>query len=155
MTRKVGTTDEVLAAFIDGREMRTGRASVPGGNRLSAETDYNRPGLFLFSYRTEIALRLEDGCIAVTPKKYSRTTAKQLYALIGELQYHGYDVARYWDIMREMAANSRRKNPREVDLGETVSVRANVPGRWGGYGPAWHPTGYDFLPFMVFRRGAA
>ena len=117
----VGTTDEVLSAFVRGEAKRTAKAPVPGAYRV-VSVDVGAGVTHLFSYNTLVAANLGDGRFAVTPKKYSVTTSR----LVNQL---------------------RRMLP--PVSGETVQARAAVPGRWGGFGPAWHPTGYDILDFLV------
>ena len=131
MTVTVGTASEVIDAFLDGRPLRTGAASVPGGCRVSATALGE-----LYSYRTVVALRLEakDGQamrFAVTTKKYSVTTSK----LLGHVQSALY-----------------RAGYREVP--PLTTIHAAVPGRWGGFGPAWHATGWENVPAVVWTDGS-
>lgn len=95
--------------------MRTATAPVPGGHRV------NSGGVVLFSYRTAVAWRREDGIVEITTRKYSVTTSRMLRGLEGALRTAGY-------------------RPVAVVVGMYVVA---VPGRWGGFGPAWHPTGYE------------
>lgn len=119
MTRTVGTTAEVVRAFSEGRALRTATAPVPGGCRVTSEPQPDGTTA-LYSYRTIVAIRLPDGRIAVTPRRYSVTTSR----LMGRVA-------------------------RGTPTGQTVTVATAVPGRWGGFGPAWHPTGTESLPFIV------
>lgn len=134
MARSVGTASEVVEAFIDAATLypnRTPSAPVPGGCRVSMEQDAN--GLNLYSYRTIVARRLYAiDAVAITPRKYSVTTSKMMGRLTRSLAAQGY---------------------RPTD--ETVIVNAAVPGRWGGFGPAWHATGWEALPFVVWTRPSA
>lgn len=82
----------------------------------------------LFSYQTVIARRHKNGDVSVTPRKYSTTTSKAQGRLM------------------------RRLLETHEPSGESRKVRAKVPGRWGGFGPAWHPTGWEDLPFVHHRR---
>lgn len=125
--RTVGTADEVIEAFVEGRVMRTPIAPVPGGCRLSTD------GTKLYSYRTEIAER--DGTypgptVYFGLAKYGPTTSKWQNRLIREMQARGY---------QPMAEGER-------------TLHAAVPGRWGGFGPAWHPTGWEEVPTVTWRR---
>lgn len=122
--RNVGTTAQVIDAFLQGKELRTRQAPVPGGYRVNSVPDADGT-VSLYSYRTVVAVRLASGEVAITPRKYSRTTSK----LLGMLR-------------RQLGAAT----------GDVVGVRAAVPGRWGGFGPAWHSTGYEYLPFTIFAR---
>lgn len=115
MTRTVGTSDQVIEAFIAGRHLRTAAASVPGGCRVTSG------GVVLFSYRTAVAWRREDGVVEITTRKYSVTTSRMLRALESTLRGAGY-------------------RPVAVVAGTNAAA---VPGRWGGFGPAWHATGYE------------
>jgi len=130
MARNVGTAPEVVEAFIDAAlyPNRTASAPVPGGCRVHVMADSE--GLALRSYLTTVAVRIAGrDAVALTPRRYSVTTSKLMSQLRGELARQGY---------RETA--------------ETVTVNARVPGRWGGYGPAWHATGWEALPFAVWTR---
>ena len=122
--RHVGTTDEVVHAFVDGEAMRTRAARVPGGCRVDATGDT------LYSYRTQIAYRAGD-VFLVSPRKYSPTTSQHQNALRWALRHAGFEPT-----------------------DKVVTCAANVPGRWGGFGPAWHATGVENLPFVVWERPA-
>jgi len=130
MARNVGTAPEVVEAFIDAAlyPNRTASAPVPGGCRVSVDQETGR--MALRSYRTIVAVRLiTRDAVAVTPRRYTVTTSKMLGRLTRSLHAQGY---------------------RPTD--ETVEVSAAVPGRWGGFGPAWHATGWEVLPFVVWTR---
>ena len=132
------TTDRVLGRFEIGYEGGTSAAGVPGGRRLEAVRDPDTRDLLLYSYRTIVAARRQvvsdDGLsetikIAVTPRRYSVATSKVMGKLNRLLVARGYGLT----------------------LEEQV-VSTAVPGRWGGYGPAWHATGTELLPFSVWAR---
>lgn len=126
--RNVGTASEVVEAFLDASlyPNRTPSAPVPGGCRVSVEREAGR--LWLRSYRTTVAVRLATrDAVAVTPRRYSVTTSKLMGRLVRGLAAQGYQPS-----------------------GEVIEVAANVPGRWGGFGPAWHATGVESLPFVVW-----
>ena len=133
MTRNVGTAPKVVEAFINASlyPNRTASAPVPGGCRVSVEWQTFEPGMAaLRSYRTIVAVRLAGrDAVAITPRKYSPTTSKMVGALRRSLAAQGY---------------------RQTE--ETVTVNAAVPGRWGGFGPAWHATGWEALPFAIWTR---
>jgi hypothetical protein len=116
---------EVIDRFVAGQVGGTAAAHVPGGLRLRSER--RLAGMTLISYATEVAVR-GDGFVAVTPKRYSPSTSKAMSRLAGALNAAGY---------------------RETT--EVTPVMAKVPGRWGGFGPAWHPTGQEMLPFTIWR----
>ena len=119
----VGTTYEVLESYVNGgRVTRTATAQVPGGCRVSIEGDT------LYSYRTAQAVRLDEHRIAVTLKRYSVTTSKLIRHLEGALFRAGYRPT--------VAADT---------------IHAAVPGRWGGFGPAWHATGWENVPAVVYE----
>lgn len=123
---RTGTTQEVVDAFIRGENARTPSAPVPGGHRVTSEAGELR------SYRTVVAVRQDvDGIVrfGVTTKKYSVTTSKLLGRVVRSINGAGFG---------------------HPVTGETVLVEASVPGRWGGFGPAWHPTGVETVPFVVF-----
>ena len=127
MTKHVGTTDEVIDAFLAGEALRTGLAPVPGGCRSYADEAGN-----LFSYRTIVAVRkpAERGFamyFALTPRKYTVTTSKLVGQVARRLRRAGYHATE-----------------------QHVTVSTAVPGRWGGFGPAWHSTGYESLPFVIW-----
>lgn len=128
----VGTTSEVLESFVAEQGIganrphgvtRTASAPVPGGCRVSIE------GPNLYSYRTVQAVRLSGERVAVWPGSgLTVTTSKLLSHLRGALYHAGY---------RPTA--------------ERYDVTWTVPGRWGGFGPAWHATGYEVTPFEVWE----
>jgi hypothetical protein len=124
------TTDQVLGRFEIGYEGGTAAAQVPGGRRLEAVKDPGTGDLLLYSYRTIVAARRRDtGRIAVTPRRYSVTTSK----VMGKLG-------------RLLAARDY------ITTGEQQPISAAVPGRWGGFGPAWHATGVELVPFTVYAK---
>ena len=130
MTRKMGLpTGDVVERWIDGHEAGTPAAGVPGGRRVESISNPDT-SVDLFSYRTVVARRLGYGAVALTPRRYSVTTSK----LMGRVR-------------RALQARGFHPSP-----GSVVTVEAAVPGRWGGYGPAWHPTGREALPFEVWLR---
>jgi hypothetical protein len=129
MTRKrmVYTADEVVDRFVaTGETCYTARAGVPSGRRVWADPDGQ-----LRSYRTCIAERLPDGGIAVGLQRYSVSTSNLQSYLRSSLLRHGY-----WPST------------------EDTTIHAAVPGRWGGFGPAWHATGWDEVPARIYRRHA-
>ena len=126
----VASAPEVVDAFLDAAVYpnRTRTAQVPGGCRVSVEKTAS--GLELSSYRTVVAVRLHGrDAVAVTTQKYTVTTSK----LVGR-------------IARELRARGYAPQP------ETLTIATAVPGRWGGFGPAWHSTGWDSTPFIVWTR---
>lgn len=135
----IGTADEVLRAFVAGEALRTRAARVPGGRRVSVDREPDG-SLSLYSYRTIVARRLPDGRIAVTPRRYSVTTSK----LLGKLTRL---VRGDWSSASTAIAEAY--NDPELTL---IEVTVAVPGRWGGYGLPWHPTGRETLPFVVVGR---
>lgn len=131
--KRVRIAADVVWAFVKTPEIiasygnfHTVKAPVPGGRRVSASAEY------LWSYNTVVAARLGPDTIAITTRKYSVTTSKLLGKVRSALTQAGY---------------------RETDL--TQVVDASVPGRWGGFGPAWHATGVEHLPFVVWTRKAS
>lgn len=121
----VGTTYDVVETFAtgEGHVTRTASAPVPGGCRVSIE------GPSLYSYRTIQARRLSAERVAVWPGSgLTVTTSKMLGHLRGALMSAGY-----------------------VPTGTFEPVTWAVPGRWGGFGPAWHATGYETTPFEVWE----
>lgn len=130
MTATVGTASDVVRAFLDNRAMRTRVAPVPGGTRVSVDREMDGR-LSLYSYRTIVAVRMPDGRVAITGRKYSVTTSE----LVGHIVAAAY-----------------REGYRET--GTVEIIRAAVPGRHGGYGIPWHPTGYELLPFEVMAQTA-
>lgn len=127
MTRTVGTAHDVVTAFVDGRSMRTSSAPVPGGRRI--DTAHTPEGLALYSYRTIVAIRLNDGRIAITPRRYSVTTSKLMGRIVGAMARSGYQAT-----------------------DDIVPILTAIPGRWGGYGPAWASSSHETLPFRVWGR---
>ena len=131
--KNVASAPEVVDAFLDAAMYpnRTRSAQVPGGCRVSVEETVR--GLELSNYRTVVAVCLHGrDAVAITTRKYSPTTSK----LVGR-------------IARELAARGYAPQP------ETLTVATVVPGRWGGFGPAWHSTGWDSTPFVVWTRKPA
>lgn len=133
-TRTVGAATEVVENFTTGHLVagyaghvtRTPSAPVPGGCRVSLDTQLDGT-VALYSYRTIVAIRTPDGAFAITPASYGPSTGK----LLGRVR-------------RAILARSFK-----VD-GGTIPVTVAVPGRWGGFGPAWHPTGRETLPFVLY-----
>jgi len=123
MTKQVGTTEDVLRAFLAGQDMRTTKAQVPGGARVTSEV-FEGGITKLYSYRTVVAVNMGDNKVAVTTHKYSVTTSKLVNALKRSLQ------------------------PSVIG---TTPFDTAVPGRWGGFGPAWHPTGVEVVHFDIFE----
>ena len=127
MTVTVGTASEVIDAFLSGEPLRTARAAVPGSCRVNAQATGE-----LYSYRTVVATRIEAAGgkalrFAITTRKYSVTTSK----LLGQLE-------------RALWASGYRPTA------ELTTIHAAVLGRWGGYGPAWHATGWEDVPAVVW-----
>lgn len=124
---------DVVDAFIkrSGKPVHTGRSETNGYYRVS--TGWGGGYLTLFNYRTEIAYsRLDDdGMVRIytNPKKYSVTTTKLQNQIAGLLHSRGYRPT-----------------------GRTLDLAATVPGRWYGAGPAWHPTGWEELPFVEWAH---
>lgn len=136
--KTVDNTAGTIARFRIGHVGRTRAEKVPGGRRLTSALAVGGQAQGrthdLISYRTEVATRFVDpitGLVgfALTPRKYSPTTSKVMSQLRRMLTAAGFEPT-----------------------GETMSVQTTVPGRWGGYGPAWHATGFEVLPFEVWRR---
>ena len=69
--------------------------------------------------------------IALTRRRYSVTTSKLMGHLRGALHTAGYALD---------------------TTADPVTIRAAVPGRWGGYGPAWHATGWTIEQCDVYTR---
>ena len=127
--KRTGNSAQVIEAFEKGEALRTPKAPVPGGSRVAAT--FSEPGSrqgVLYSYRTEVAYRNDDR-ILVTTKRYSVTTSKML----GHLR--GYLVRKGWFVTDEVEF-----------------AQAFVPGRWGGFGPAWATSPIETLPFKVWKR---
>lgn len=126
---------EVIDRFVRGEVGGTAAAVVPGGRRLRSTKHAARRGVTLMSYATEVAFRAEDQTrsgevfVAVTPRRYSPTTSKQMTFLRRALRAAGF-----------------------VETTETTPALAKVPGRWGGYGPAWAEADYEMLPFVIWRQ---
>lgn len=118
----------VVRAFVDGREAGTSRAPVPGGRRVEAARNVGGR-LDLFSYATVVAVRGSDDTVALTPRKYSPSTSKLMSKVRATLLDAGYGPTL-----------------------DTALVSAKVPGRWGGFGPAWAPSSHEDLLFQVWRR---
>lgn len=116
------TIYEVAEAFVEGRDAKS-PGKCPGGAYVTSEGD------FFYSYCTEVGARLRGGSFAVTTKKYSVSTSNHVRKLEDALRASGY-------------------SPEDL----TVDIETKVPGRWGGYGPAWHPTGYETYPFTVWSK---
>jgi hypothetical protein len=122
------TSEAVVDQWQLGRSAGTSAAKVPGGRRVEAIRE--KAGTSLYSYRTIVAVNNADGTVAVTPRRYSVTTSK----LMGKVQ-------------RLLLARGYRPTERTQD------VWTAVPGRWGGYGPAWAASSHEALPFVVWERG--
>lgn len=131
MTQRMGLpATEVIDRFVAGEVGGTKSTAVPGGRRLTSVQAV--AGLTLRSYATEVAVRGTingEVIVAVTPKRYSVSTSKAL----GRLR-------------RALAAAGWR------ETSDVTPVMAKVPGRWGGYGPAWAPSSHEMVPFTVWRR---
>lgn len=123
-----GSNMDVLESFLAGTPAKGRAAKVPGGRRLSAERD-SKGGLNLFSYNTLIAHREANGDISVSERRYSTTTSKWQNKLKTLMSIDHYEPT-----------------------GETRTHEARVPGRWGGWGIPWHPTGWETLPFTHHRK---
>ncbi len=132
--RTVGTAAEVVRTFTQEHLIaggsptvtRTCVAAVPGGRRVRIETlpDGTRA---LYSYRTIVAIREPGGAYALTPRRYGPSTDKLLGRVRTAIERQAFTVD-----------------------GGTMPVTVAVPGRWGGFGPAWHPTGTETLPFILY-----
>lgn len=130
--RRTGTNEDVMESFLEGKPAKSRAAHVPGGRRMRSEGTIEEAGATnLFSYQTVIARRHKEGDISVTPRRYSTTTSKAQGKLQRRMIERGYEPS-----------------------GESRKVRAKVPGRWGGFGPAWHETGWEDLPFVHYRKKA-
>lgn len=128
------TTGEVVDRFIAGQVGGTRSAAVPGGRRLTSRLS-GFGTIELVSYATVVAVRSMPGradSLAVTSRKYSPTTTRMLNRLLAALGRAGFQ-------------------PTE----QAVPIAAKVPGRWGGWGPAWAPSDYETLPFTVWARASA
>jgi hypothetical protein len=123
------TRNQVIGRWSIGYEAGTASARVPGGRRLEAIRDPGTGDLLLYSYRTVVASLRRDGAFALTTKTYSRSTS----ALMSEVR-------------RLLTARGFVKTV------EVQNVSTAVPGRWGGFGPAWHATGVDLIPFEVWAQ---
>ena len=124
----VASAPEVVDAFLDAAVYpnRTRTAQVPGGCRVSVEDTVR--GLELSSYRTVVAIRLRGrDAVAVTTRRYSVTTSKLIGRIVRDLISRGYQCAP-----------------------EVLTIATAVPGRWNGFGPAWHATGMDSTPFSIW-----
>lgn len=123
--------DDVLSAFLRGEPARSRATHVPGGRRQRVAVSHGEEGAHdLWSYNTIVARRHKGGDISVTPRRYSVTTSKMMGRLQRMMEGEGYSPS-----------------------GESRTVRGvNVPGRWGGWGPAWHATGFEDLPFVHFIK---
>lgn len=124
----VASAPAVVNAFLNAETgpRRTPLTDVPGGCRVSVEDTVR--GLELSSYRTVVAIRLRGrDAVAVTTRRYSVTTSKLVGRIVRDLISRGYQCAP-----------------------EVLTIATMVPGRWGGYGPAWHATGTDSTPFTVW-----
>ena len=133
MTRKVGTTAEVIAAFVAGDNFPSRTATVnAGGARSRLSQDAGR----LYSYRTAVAHRDRGTGLADWPKgptfrltaeRYSVTTSRQMRAL-------------------------RARSPRRVRAGRTGSgrVRGGRPGPVERSGPAWAADPYPTVPAVLW-----
>lgn len=128
----MASTQDVIDAFIKGYAgVHTARA---GNGYYRSSTEYNghRSQLELYSYGTVIAVRKEiDGKprIFLNTRKYSVTTSKLQTYIFRSLAFAGYR-----------------------ETGEAIEEEAKVPGRWYGAGPAWHPTGWETLPFTEYKQ---
>lgn len=146
--RTIGTASEVVDAFVEGRELRTALDQVPGGRRVRSEKIEGR--MVLLSYRTEVAFRSSPSTIRanieaqrigvigargpaeyvdVTTRKYSTTTSRLLGRLRQALMAAGYRPT-----------------------GNYAQHETEVPGRWGGFGPAWAPSNRQVTEFEEWSR---
>jgi len=116
------TIREVADAFVSGRSAKA-PGRCPGGAYVTSDGD------FFYSYNTEIGVRLRGGSFAVTTHKYSVSTTNHTRRLEDALRSAGY-----------------------VPDDMLIDIETKVPGRWGGFGPAWHPTGYETYPFIVWSK---
>lgn len=132
MTTHVANAATVVEAFANqGRAMRTPACYVPGGHRVRVEEQPDG-SLFLYSYRTLVAVRRPDGSFALTTRQYSVSTSK----LMGRI---------------ERAIRSRSWTPDGGERNPTLlHYSAAVPGRHGGYGIPWHPTGVEEPAFVLY-----
>jgi hypothetical protein len=127
----VGSTDQVLSAFLAGESPRqTAAAPVPGGRRLQWR-ELGGGARELVSYRSVIA-EARNGHVYVVTRTFSHSSVNVLHRLLRLLALEGY-------VPKESA---------------TV-IRSAVPGRWGGYGPAWHATGYEDIPTILYTKGGS
>ena len=118
----MATIRSVADAFVAGKPGYV-RGDCPGGAYVTSDVD------FFYSYRTEIGARLPVGLFAVTTHEYSISTTNHTRKLEQALRDAGY-------------------SPGEL----TVDIETRVPGRHGGYGSAWHPTGFATYPFTVWSK---
>ena len=140
MTRHVGTTDEVVTAFVNDRTLRTVSAQVPGGYRVRSEDGDlsampNGVTRRLYSYRTAIAERRKGGTFAVGLREYTAATSQLQSNLRGTLSRAGYRPTRVGDAALII-----------------TTIHAAVPGRYGGFGIPWHATGWEDVPAEVWTR---
>jgi len=128
--KHVGTSQWVVDRFVAGDPgwYSTPKAQVPGGVRVFVEQQ--RDGnIALYSYRTIVALRLTDGSIAITPRRYGPATGK----LLGKVRRHLY--------------------PTPMTVGgepRSITVTVAIPGRYGGWGIPWASSTHESLPFIVY-----
>lgn len=136
----IGSADEVLAAFLQGRDLQTEPLNVPGGARLRSVQQ--RPGWMgaveLYSYRTLIAQRqLPDEQIAVTTASPSTSTDKVIGRLMGLMGEAGF----------EQAGDGSYPSSH-------YPVRVRLPGRMGeaAGGYAWATDEWKEVTFLVYSR---
>ena len=139
MKRYGYTAAQVIDRWSMGQEAGTSRAPVPGGRRLDAERDPVTGDMLLYSYRTIVAVRrqviAEDGLserivFALTTKRYSVSTSKVMGQIRRMLYARGFSTH-----------------------GQGLqAVWTAIPGRWGGFGPAWAASSHESVPFQVLAR---
>lgn len=139
MSRTYGyTASQVVDRFLAGKPGGTAAAPVPGGRRVESMPEPHRPGTALYSYRTIVAVREEQGdqvIYALTPRKYGPSTSK----LMGRVRAALYSAGYYPQVEQDGSPI-------------TQGVYTAVPGRWGGFGPAWAPHPFETLPFQVWKK---
>jgi hypothetical protein len=115
------TIQAVVDAFVNGQ-----KGAVYG--QVPCGTYVRSTGSKLNSYCTQIAGRVDENIIIVTTKKYSVSTSSHTNKLKRTLSARGF-----------------------VPTERFVPVEVKVPGRWGGFGPAWAPSEYEEVQFEIWR----